>query len=63
MAANTYQSIKPTDERPAINERESEDVTEVRRELRSKDGPKIVKDSRAASSIVFDPANIATQVY
>jgi hypothetical protein len=51
IAANTYQSINPADERPAINERESEEITEVRRELRSnlKDGPKTVKDSRAAS--------------
>ena len=42
MAANTYQSIKATDERPAINEGKSEDITEVRRELRSKGGPKTV---------------------
>jgi hypothetical protein len=51
MAANTYQSMNPTDERPAIHERESEDITEVRRELRSKDGSKTVKDSRAASQL------------
>ncbi len=51
IAANTYQSINPTDERPAINERESEEITEVRRDLRSnlKEGPKTVRDSRAAS--------------
>jgi hypothetical protein len=50
IAANTYQSINPTDERPEINEGQSEDITEVprTRDLRSKDCAKPVQDSRAA---------------
>jgi hypothetical protein len=50
IAANTYQSINPTDERPEINEGQSEDITEVprTRDLRSKDCAKPDKDSIAA---------------
>ncbi len=40
-----------TAERPAINDGKSQDITEVRRELRSSGGPKPVNDSRGAAQL------------
>jgi hypothetical protein len=48
MAANTCQSIEATTALPAINDGESQDITEVCRELRSRSGQKAVNDSRGA---------------